>query len=107
MWPSPPTPITTAVDDGPSLAADRLTAWYGVSPASVRGAACTVSRPSGIGTRCRAAGTSRYSAIPPSSPRPPPPPGTGARSGRSQYVSSPSRQCRQEPHPHAPTTATG
>ncbi len=81
-WPRPPTPMTTAVETGPSLCCERRTAWYGVSAASVSGAAETGSSPSGSGTRCRAAGTRRYSAIPPSRPSPPPPPGTGARSGR-------------------------
>ena len=41
MWPSPPTPITTAVVPGTSSASERLIAWYGVSPASVSGAAAT------------------------------------------------------------------
>ena len=47
--PSPPTPITTAVAVGPSLRSERRTAWYGVSAASVSGAAWTRSSPSGIG----------------------------------------------------------
>src|SRR6185437_1430378 len=57
-WPRPPAPITTAVDPGPRRWSDRLTAWYGVSPASVRGAASTGSR-SPIGTSQRGFGTSR------------------------------------------------
>ena len=37
--PSPPTPITTAVLPGASFGQERRMAWYGVSPASVSGAA--------------------------------------------------------------------
>ena len=41
MWPRPPAPITTAVEPGTSSGSDRLIAWYGVSAASVSGAAST------------------------------------------------------------------
>ena len=99
--------MTSAVEVGTSFSRERRMAWYGVRPASVRGAACTGSSPSGRGTRWRTEGTRRYSAIPPSSPSPPPPPRTGARSGRSQYVSNPSRHRAHTPQPQAPTTATG
>ena len=75
MCPRPPTPMTTAVAVGPSLPAERRTAWYGVRAASVSGAASTGSSPAGSATRWRAAGTRRYSAIPPSIPSPPPPAG--------------------------------
>ena len=71
MWPRPPAPTTTAVEPGTSRGSDRFTAWYGVSAASVRGAASTGSR-SPIGTRWRADGTIMNSAMPPSAPRPPP-----------------------------------
>ena len=43
--------VTTAVEPGVSLPHERRTAWYGVSAASVRGAACRGSSPSGSGTR--------------------------------------------------------
>lgn len=79
MWPSPPTPITTTVDPGTSWGQLRRTAWYGVSPASVKGAADAGSKPSGSGTKKRGDGTSWYSAMPPSSPRPPPPIRDGSR----------------------------
>ena len=71
MWPRPPAPITSAVEPGTRRSSERLTAWYGVRPASVSGAASTGSR-SVSGTRWRALGTSRSGAIPPSKPSPQP-----------------------------------
>ena len=38
-WPRPPTPMTTTVASGVIFAQERRTAWYGVRPASVSGAA--------------------------------------------------------------------
>jgi hypothetical protein len=42
--------MTTAVLSGVSFGQERRTAWYGVSAASVSGAAVTGSSPSGNGT---------------------------------------------------------
>lgn len=68
-WPRPPAPMTTAVDPAPSFGSARLTAWYGVSPASVSETFCTGSR-SPRGTRCRGLSTIMYSAIDPGLPSP-------------------------------------
>ena len=57
IWPSPPTPITTATEPAPSRPSERLTAWYGVRPASVSGAASAGDR-SPIGSTHRLLGTS-------------------------------------------------
>ena len=59
---------TAGADDhrgraGHEQRSERLTAWYGVSPASVSGAASTGSR-SPSGTRCRALGTSMWAPSP-------------------------------------------
>ena len=61
--------MTTAVEPGTSLGNDGLIAWYGVSPASVRGTFETGSR-SPSGTRCRWLGTSMYSAMNPGASKP-------------------------------------
>jgi len=93
--PRPPTPMTTAVEPGTSRGSERLTAWYGVRPASVSGAACvTSSSPIGMSWR---AGTETRGAMPPSRPSPMPPGGTLRHS-----LSRPCRQARQRPHPRMP-----
>ena len=70
MWPRPPTPMTTACEPGVSLGSDSLTAWYGVRPASVSGAAATRSSSSGTRTRWRGSGTSMYVRHAPVQPDP-------------------------------------
>ncbi len=95
MCPSPPMPITTQVVPGRSRGRASSTAWYGVSPASVSGAAWVRSMsPTGSS---RDAGTTTYSASPPSRLSPTPP--TGVTRHR---FSSPRRQARHRPQPMIP-----
>ena len=72
---------------GRAWSSASLIAWYGVSAASESGAASRGSR-SPSGTSSRASGTSMYSAMPPSRPRPPPAaPSCAARSHRVSSAS--------------------
>ncbi|MFE9955762.1 hypothetical protein [Micromonospora sp. NPDC005299] len=88
-------PITTQEVPGRSRSRARSTAWYGVSPASVSGAAWARSRsPTGSS---REAGTTTWSASPPSRLSPTPPAGT-----TWHWFSAPRRQARQPPHPMIP-----
>ncbi len=101
ICPSPPRPTTSAYLPPPaSLGSDSLMAWYGVRPASARGAAATGSA-SPSGTRLRA-GVTMYSAMPPS--RPIPVAAHGMVAAFSQYVSWPREQALQCPHPLGPYT---
>ena len=101
--PRPPAPITTACEPGVSLGKARLTARYGVSPASVNGAASTGSR-SPSGTSRRGSVTSRYSAMAPSTPNPMP---GGPSIPWMQRFSAPAAHGLHCPQPSRPYTATG
>ena len=92
-------PMTSTLVPGVSLGSASLIAWYGVSAASDSGAASRGSR-SPSGTSSRVCGTSMYSAMPPSRPRPPPAAPSSAE--RSHSVSSVLRHARQRPQPHGP-----
>jgi hypothetical protein len=89
MWPTPPTPSTTAVVPGRARWAMRRTAWKAVMPASACGATSAGSSPGGSLMSWRSV-TSRYSAKPPSSESP-------RKSWLSQCMSSPRRQATQSP----------
>ena len=89
MWPTPPTPSSTAVEPGTARCARRRTAWYAVKPASAWGATSTGSTPSGSEISERSE-TSTYSAKPPSTVRP-------VKSCRMQCMSLPRRQATQRP----------
>ena len=95
MCPSPPIPITTQDVPGRNAGRASAIAWYGVSPASVSGAAWVTAR-SPMGSS-REAGTSTYSANPPSRLSPMPPTGT-----LRHWFSRPRRQPRQVPQPMIP-----
>ena len=97
-------PITTTVASGSSEGIDRLIAWYGVSAASLSGAAAAGSRP-----RCRhevpgrrhdhvlgqAAVMADATAV-----------SAQSRAGRWQRFSIPCTHCQHPPHPHRPYTIT-
>ena len=89
MCPTPPTPITAAVDPGARRGRSLLTAWYAVIPASECGATAAGSTPGGSGISERSS-TSTYSAKPPSRVRP-------VNWCRSQCMSSPRRHGTQSP----------
>jgi hypothetical protein len=95
MWPSPPTPTTTADEPAPSAGIALLTAWKAVRPASASAASSAGSASASSLTIARAL-VLNSSAMPPARVRP-------GRSGpRAHRMSSPARQA-----PHTPQVRFG
>ncbi len=95
----PPAPMTTAVEPGSRRGSTRLTAWYDVAPASVRGPAMTGSTDRS-GTISRTLAASTNGARPPSRPKPRP------NVDEVQMLSRPRRHSWHVPHEWADTRAT-